>query len=73
MSKSIDKSKKSNIKCEHCEYYTSWQKSRPVEDMYSGDCCNPNSSNMACAVNYWNRCKVFEWRKDLNYKENGNG
>lgn len=61
----VDKTKKSNIKCEHCEYYTSWRENRPADAMYSGDCCNPDSPNMAGCVNYWNRCKAFEWRKDL--------
>lgn len=47
----IDKSKKSNIKCEHCKNF-------------SGGCkCLLNGEFR----NYWNRCKKFEWRKDRQY------
>lgn len=44
----VDKTKKSNIKCEHCKYY---QKSN--FDSY----CTLNG----ISKNYWNRCKSFEW------------
>ena len=40
----VDKSKKSNIKCEHCEAY----------DKDSGWCCIQEKEK-----NYWNRCKDF--------------
>lgn len=60
MSKPIDKSKKANIKCEHCEHF----------DRTWGFCTNelvdkPN-------INYWNRCKRFRWARNLTYKENDN-
>ena len=42
----VDKSKKSNIKCEHCEAY----------DKDSGWCCIQEKEK-----NYWNRCKDFIW------------
>jgi len=69
MSRPIDTTKKANIKCEHCEYYTpSWDKSRSnMKD--DGDCSNPDSPRFACCVNYWNRCKHFEWSTKLVYKE----
>ncbi len=58
MSRPVDKSKKSNIKCEHCEYF----------DRDWGFCTNylANKPN----INYWNRCKRFEWARNLTYKEN---
>ena len=46
----VDKTKKSNIKCEHCKFWnrkTEW------------DCfCEKDRTHPA---NYWNRCKSFEW------------
>lgn len=60
----IDKTKKSNIKCEHCKY---WQ------GINSGNhwgnyndcmgCTNANSRRYEQVTNYWNRCKHFEWAK----------
>ena len=44
--KKVDKTKKSNIKCEHCEAY----------DKDSGWCCIQEKEK-----NYWNRCKYFIW------------
>lgn len=49
--KSIDKTKKSNIKCEHCAF---WSK--------TGYCWSPNSKNFQFSTNYWNRCKAFIWK-----------
>lgn len=48
----LDKSKKSNIKCEHCKYM--------IEAGFYGEkpyLCDLNSK----PINYWNRCKDFEW------------
>lgn len=42
----VDKSKKSNIKCEHCEAY----------DKDNGWCRIQEKKK-----NYWNRCKDFIW------------
>lgn len=51
----IDKTKKSNIKCEHCEFYK------------DNECfCN---SNVVFKTNYWNRCGSFQWSSKLVYKE----
>ena len=44
--KKVDKTKKSNIKCEHCESY----------DKDIGWCCIKEKKK-----NYWNRCKDFIW------------
>lgn len=51
--KPIDKSKKSNIKCEHCGHWTGWQTS--------------NCLLSGLDKNYWNRCKLFCWREDKEY------
>ena len=54
----VDKTKKSNIKCEHCEHWN---------HVKSWDCfCEKDRSHKA---NYWNRCKEFEWSTDNEYKE----
>lgn len=42
----VDKTKKSNIKCEHCEAY----------DKNNGLCRIQEKKK-----NYWNRCKDFIW------------
>lgn len=55
--KPIDKTKKSNIKCEHCKY---WVDTKTF-------CRNPNSNNFNMRKNYWNRCMQFDWVE----KENG--
>lgn len=45
----VDRSKKSNIKCEHCKF---WNKEAMI-------CLRHNIPK-----NYWNRCKDFEWKED---------
>lgn len=52
----IDKTKKANIKCEHCEFC-------PKTDTVTTKCLNEKSPKFAKEVHYWNRCKCFEWRK----------
>ena len=58
--RTIDKTKKSNIKCEHCKFF--------IEDTNSSygfkkdKCTNPDSPKCGTGtVNYWNRCKCFDW------------
>ena len=51
MSKPIDKSKKSNIKCEHCLYAD--------KDRLRGYWCSLHE----LSKNYWNRCKDFKWEE----------
>lgn len=46
----VDRSKKSNIKCEHCRFWSG----RPSET--NQVCLKKNETK-----NYWNRCKEFEW------------
>lgn len=50
----IDRSKKSNIKCEHC---SNWNRR-------TGECaCTHN------VTNYWNRCKQFAWMEKTELKK----
>lgn len=53
MKRPLDKTKKSNVKCEHCAFY----------DKNAGACLNPASPKYQKAVNYWNRCKYFGWHR----------
>ena len=55
--RTVDKTKKSNIKCQHCD---NWR----CHD-YIAYCALTGSK-----TNYWNRCKHFEWTTDIDYKEN---
>lgn len=52
----VDRSKKSNIKCEHCIWY---MQPNSHEDK---TCLCAKSPKYRTAINYWNRCKCFEWR-----------
>lgn len=54
----IDKTKKSNIKCEHCKWWH-WCKPNGDNDY---KCHNSDSPKYNVETNYWNRCKSFEWR-----------
>lgn len=47
----LDKSKKSNIKCEHCLFYD-----KPTQYGEKPWCCLHETEK-----NYWNRCKDFKW------------
>lgn len=49
----VDKTKKSNIKCEHC---IAWDRPTKEEPFLDGWCCIHE-----CRKNYWNRCKDFKW------------
>ena len=59
MNRPIDKTKKSNIKCEHCVYVD-----KPNEE-HDYFWCSLNQIKK----NYWNRCKSFNWDIGRNYKE----
>lgn len=62
--RTIDRSKNSNIKCEHCQFFGHVH----VDGhscTYDGDICRRTMGTK----NYWNRCKDFEWRYGLNYKD----
>lgn len=58
MEKPIDKSKKSNIKCEHCGNYVETE-----GNVYENCHCLIDGMQK----NYWNRCKQFIWREDRQY------
>lgn len=55
MSRPVDKTKKSNIKCEHCLFADC--------DEYGKYWCSLHEM----PKNYWNRCKEFMW--GLKYRE----
>lgn len=62
MARLIDKSKRSNVKCEHCKNWTGWQKSM---------CCLHMEEKQ-----YYKRCKDFAWREDRKYigeRDDGDG
>ena len=51
--KPLDKSKDSNRKCEHCEFFSGNRKSgKCYEDRY-----------VVLEVKYWKTCDKFTWRK----------
>lgn len=52
----IDKSNKRNIYCDHCEHYERFGE-------------NPRCKLTGEVKWYYNRCKRFEWRKSLKYKQ----
>ena len=51
----LDKSKKTNIKCEHCKW---WEN--------KNYCINSNSSKFEQPTNYWIKCEQFEWNEKYN-------
>lgn len=62
--RTIDRGKDSNIKCEHCQFFGCvFTDEHPFK--YDGDVCRRTMA----PKNYWNRCKDFEWRHGLNYKD----
>lgn len=52
--KLIDKSKKSNKKCEHCKNWSGWTSSK----------CSLSGEDKK----YYQRCKSFEWNPSMKYK-----
>lgn len=58
----IDKSKKSNIKCEYCGNFA-----EPNGNIYEDCKCLITGQKR----NYWNRCKNFVWREDRQYVGEG--
>lgn len=55
----IDRSKKSNIYCSHCDHFAP---STPGY-WFKQDKCKITGESK----HYWNRCKRFEWKKDAMY------
>ena len=58
--KPIDKSKKSNIKCEHCRFFEIGTDNAISN---TNKCTNSKSPKYGIGNNhYWNRCKCFDWK-----------
>ena len=57
--RTVDKTKKSNIKCEHCKYWTK-------EGLSNYHCVNKESQYYKEFRWYYNRCKAFEWKEKYN-------
>ena len=57
MSRTVDKTKKSNIKCEHCKY---WDKNH-LTILYT--CRNKEAERYGKETHYYNRCKLFKWEE----------
>lgn len=55
---SLDKTKESNIKCENCRFFKPTDKPKS-----NGNCSNSKSPKAKDIVNYWNRCKCFDWKE----------
>ena len=56
--KILDKSKKSNIKCEHCIHYGQRQNTDINGNFIMPYFCKLTNESK----HYWNRCKQFEWK-----------
>ena len=54
----VDKTKKSNIKCEHC----AWWKLCESNQWDNAKCSNSKSPKYDTETHYWNRCKAFGWK-----------
>ena len=52
--RTVDKSKKSNVKCEHCKHFKARLDSKVFQRISYCDITKDEK-------NYWNRCKQFEW------------
>ena len=55
MKRPVDRSKKSNIKCEHCSHWTGW--------------CSEKCKLTGEEKKYWKKCKKFAWSERFTYKE----
>ena len=53
MKRKVDRTKKSNIKCEHCRFW-----SEPNDGFKSKSVC----FKTAKMTNYWIKCKEFDWK-----------
>lgn len=60
--RTVDTSKKSNIKCEHCEYWNERNQNDAI-------CTNDKSQKCGTNTNYYNRCRAFSWSHSLNLKQ----
>lgn len=58
----LDKTKKSNIKCEHCIAFNELLDHVANNDKECGGWCSIHQK----PKNYWNRCKDFIWHPKYN-------
>lgn len=66
MARTVDKTKKSNIKCEHCEFWR-YLNLRPDPYAHEGfSCSNPDSPHYRTERDYYCRCKCFAWKERYN-------
>ena len=68
----IDKSKKSNIKCEHCKYKKTIGRKGMIL-LPTTYCDKEKSDKCGQIVNYWERCKQFTWDETRTYIEVDDG
>lgn len=61
----LDKSKRSNIKCRNCKWYTKSLSFYTTSFDPITYCKCETSPHYKGWVNYWNICKKFEWREDI--------
>lgn len=62
----VDKTKKSNIKCEHCKH---WCKVGNGNKYVDRQCTNEDSPKNGTKTWYYNRCKCFDWAESENKDE----
>lgn len=55
MRRTVDKTKKANMKCEHCKHFDTHEKT-----IYDAANCILTGE----PKKYWNQCKGFEWRDE---------
>lgn len=60
----IDKTKKSNIKCEHCGYFNREREVR-LSPLDMANLCEKTGK----PKHYWNRCKCFVWADEMTVNE----
>lgn len=64
--KPLDKTKKSNRKCEHCKNFE--HDPATIRTVHWGTChivekCHPGELHLRRKTRYWNTCKDFAWRE----------
>lgn len=59
----IDKTKKTNIKCEHCKHFVETDRKTPYAQLPIMACDNRDSKWYGDCRMYWNRCQFFEWHE----------
>ena len=57
----INKTKSSNIKCEHCKH---WNYNNDDGSYANTNCACKESPKYNTPTKYWNRCRGFEWKED---------